>query len=143
MARRGTRQLDFGVIDRLRLGWRLLRDPRIPALPKLLPPALAALYFLSPIDAIPDFLLGFGQLDDAGLIALAVAAIGMLTKWSPPEIVAEHAADLGIVDQPDQRPPVARPGASARRPARGGARARRASRSRRNTGLMTGGEQRG
>ncbi len=105
MARRGTRQLDFGVIDRLRLGWRLLRDPRIPALPKLLPPALAALYFLSPIDAIPDFLLGFGQLDDAGLIALAVAAIGMLTKWSPPEIVAEHAADLGIVDQPDPAAP--------------------------------------
>lgn len=105
MARRGTRQLDFGVIARLRLGWRLLRDPRIPALPKLLPPALAALYFLSPIDAIPDFLLGFGQLDDAGLIALAVAAIGMLTKWSPPEIVAEHAADLGIVDQPDHIPP--------------------------------------
>ena len=105
MARRGTRQLDFGVIDRLRLGWRLLRDPRIPALPKLLPPVLAALYLLSPIDAIPDFLLGFGQLDDAGLIALAVAAVGMLTKWSPREIVAEHAADLGIVDQPDQVAP--------------------------------------
>lgn len=110
MARQGMRNVDFGMIDRLRLGWRLLRDPRIPAARRLLPAVVAVIYLLSPIDAIPDFLLGFGQVDDIGVIALALAAVGMLTKWSPREIVAEHAADLGIIDEPDygtpHRPPA-------------------------------------
>lgn len=32
----------------------------------------ALLYFIVPIDAIPDFFLGGGYLDDAGVIALAL-----------------------------------------------------------------------
>ena len=35
----------------------------------------ALLYFVSPIDAIPDFLLGFGYIDDAAVIAFTVRQI--------------------------------------------------------------------
>ena len=90
---------DFGMIDRLRLGWRLLRDPRVPALPKWLAPAFMVLYVVSPLDAIPDFIPILGQLDDVGVIALALAAIAMLVRWSPREIVAEHAAALGMAPE--------------------------------------------
>jgi uncharacterized membrane protein YkvA (DUF1232 family) len=100
MARRNIGQLNFGAIERLRLGWRLLRDPRIPAWPKLLVP-LAALYIISPIDFIPDFLLVIGQVDDISVIGLTLAVIAMLVRWSPPEIVAEHAADLGFIPHYD------------------------------------------
>jgi uncharacterized membrane protein YkvA (DUF1232 family) len=96
MARRPLGKLDLGMFDRLRLGWRLLRDPRIPAWPKWLVPIVAALYVFSPIDALPDVLPLLGWTDDMGMIALALALVTMLTRWSPREIVDEHAADLGL-----------------------------------------------
>ena len=95
MARRNLGRLDFGVIERLRLGWRLLRDPRIPTWPKMLVP-LAVLYVVSPIDALPDLIPLLGWVDDASVIGLVLAVIAMLVRWSPQEVVAEHAADLGF-----------------------------------------------
>ncbi len=103
-------KLDLGMIDRLRLGWRLLRDPRVPAWPKLVAPAVMAIYVLSPVDVVPDFIPLLGQLDDVGVVTLALAVIGMLAQWSPPEIVRQHAAALGLWDMSE---------AAARRP-RGG-----------------------
>jgi uncharacterized membrane protein YkvA (DUF1232 family) len=96
MARRTVGRVDFGMIDRLRLGWRLLRDPRIPAWPKWVVPALAIIYVVSPIDAIPDFIPILGQLDDVSIIAVALALVAMLIRWSPQEIVDEHAASIGL-----------------------------------------------
>jgi len=96
MARRPLGQLDYGMIDRFRLGWRLLRDPRVPAWPKWIVPAFAVIYGLSPVDAIPDFIPILGQLDDISVIAVALAVIALLVRWSPQEIVDEHAANLGI-----------------------------------------------
>jgi uncharacterized membrane protein YkvA (DUF1232 family) len=87
---------DFGMIDRLRLGWRLLRDPRIPAWPKWIVPALALIYVLSPIDALPDVIPILGWTDDMGVIALTLTLIAMLIRWSPQEIVDEHAVNLGL-----------------------------------------------
>lgn len=99
MARqRSLGSLDFGVIDRLRLGWRLLRDPRISAWPKWIVPAAALIYTLSPIDALPDFIPLLGQLDDLSIIAVAVAVVSMLVRWSPQEIVDEHSVALGLRD---------------------------------------------
>ncbi len=37
--------------------------------------AAALTYFLSPYDAVPDFLVGVGFTDDAGMIATAVSAV--------------------------------------------------------------------
>jgi uncharacterized membrane protein YkvA (DUF1232 family) len=96
MVRRNLGRLDFNVIERLRLGWRLLRDPRIPAWPKLLVP-IAAIYVISPVDVIPDFLLVLGQIDDLSVIGLILAVITMLVRWSPQDVVAEHAANLGFI----------------------------------------------
>ncbi len=105
MARQRTLgKVDLGVIDRLRLGWRLLRDPRVPAFPKWLLPAGAAIYLFSPIDLIPDIALGIGQLDDLSIIAVALIVVTMLTKWSPQAIVDEHAYDLGIYNDLPQTP---------------------------------------
>ena len=115
MARRGLGQLNLGLIARLRLGWRLLRDPRIPAWPKLLAPAIMVIYVLSPVDAVPDLIPLLGQLDDVGVIALALAAISMLARWSPAEIVQQHAAALGLRDVTEEaaRRPASRRGRDA------------------------------
>ena len=53
---------------------RLLRDPRVPRRAKV---ALWLLvpYLASPIDLIPDFIPVLGQLDDAVLVAAALAYV--------------------------------------------------------------------
>lgn len=90
----GERLLEPGLIEQTRLAWRLFRDPRVPAIKQAIP-VLAAIYVLSPIDLIPDFLLGLGQFDDLGiLIAGVIAAINLLPKLAPPEITAEHLAAI-------------------------------------------------
>lgn len=112
MARRKLGRLDLNAIERLRLGWRLLRDSRVPVAPKLLVP-LAALYIVSPIDVVPEILVPIlGLVDDVGVIGAALAVISMLTHWAPRAVVAEHAAALGMVDLPDE-PPSVRPGRPA------------------------------
>lgn len=74
------------IIDQLRLTWRLLRDQRVPIYLKAI--VLAPLvYFISPIDFIPDVLLGVGQLDDLGLF---VAGLKVFESLVPAHIVDEH-----------------------------------------------------
>jgi uncharacterized membrane protein YkvA (DUF1232 family) len=70
----------------LRLVWRLLNDARVSLFPKVIIPA-AILYVLSPIDVLPDVILGLGQLDDLGIIALAIA---LFVELCPRAIVEEH-----------------------------------------------------
>jgi uncharacterized membrane protein YkvA (DUF1232 family) len=86
----------------LRLVWRLLNDSRVPALPKLIIPA-ALVYLLSPVDLIPDLILGLGQLDDLGVLALAVA---MFIELCPRDVVEEHrraiAASAGSRAESDE-----------------------------------------
>lgn len=74
------------MVRTLRLVWRLLNDPRVPFLLKLTIPA-ALVYVVSPVDLIPDVILGLGQLDDLGVVILA---IGMFIQFCPPDIVEEH-----------------------------------------------------
>ncbi|HEY4687946.1 MAG TPA: DUF1232 domain-containing protein [Anaerolineae bacterium] len=71
------------LIRQLRLAWRLLRDSRVPIVPKLLPLAVLA-YILSPIDLLPDLALGLGQLDDLGLFILGLQVFPLIC---PPEVV--------------------------------------------------------
>lgn len=70
----------------LRLYGRLFSDKRTPLPAKLLTVAALA-YVASPLDLIPDWLLGLGWLDDIGVMALALIN---LVKSAPPEVVREH-----------------------------------------------------
>ena len=81
---------------RLRLLWALFRDDRVSPWLKRLGPLGALLYVLSPIDVIPDFLLGPGQMDDLGVIALMLFVLSkVIVRFAPPAVVAEHLAAMG------------------------------------------------
>lgn len=54
--------------------WYASRHPATPLLMKFAA-LLLALYIISPIDLIPDWLALFGLVDDVGLIALGVPAL--------------------------------------------------------------------
>lgn len=64
------------------------RDPRVPWYAKLLA-LLIAVYALSPIDLIPDFIPVLGYLDE---IILLPVAIWFVLKLIPPAVLAEHRA---------------------------------------------------
>lgn len=65
---------------------RLLRDPRVPMRRKAFIGAVAV-YIVSPIDLIPDFVVGVGKLDDIVLVSLAV---DHLMRGTDADIVLEH-----------------------------------------------------
>ena len=70
----------------LKLLWRLARDPRVPARSKATLIFLTG-YLVSPIDLIPEFIPGLGQLDD---IIIAAFALDHMLNRIPPELVKEH-----------------------------------------------------
>jgi len=78
------------IIKNLKLTWRLLRDSRVPIWQKLIPPA-TLLYVISPIDLIPDGLLGLGQLDDVSVVLLGIWGFIQLC---PQDVVQEHLAEI-------------------------------------------------
>ncbi|MGI8477365.1 MAG: YkvA family protein [Thermomicrobiales bacterium] len=60
-------------------------------------PILTAAYVISPIDLIPDFLLGVGQLDDLGVIGIAAMLLfRWLPRLAPRQVVAGHLAEMGF-----------------------------------------------
>lgn len=65
---------------------RLLQDPRVPRRSKLILGG-TALYLFSPIDVVPDFVPGLGQLDDLVVVLLALHSILNRVDES---IVVEH-----------------------------------------------------
>jgi uncharacterized membrane protein YkvA (DUF1232 family) len=88
--------LEGGTRDQLRLSWRLLRDERVSAL-KFALPAFLALYVVSPIDPIPDFLLGLGQVDDIGIVIAGVLLLArIIPRLAPGHVVDEHLRDMGL-----------------------------------------------
>ena len=81
----------FEIWRSMQLVWRLMADPRVPFLPKLIVP-LVAVYVLSPLDVVPDVLLVLGQLDD---IALLFFGTKLFINACPPDVVMEHRRALG------------------------------------------------
>ncbi len=85
------------ILRELRLVWRLMRDPRVPLYLKLIPPVALA-YIVSPLDFIPDVMIGLGQLDDLGIAVLSIKAF---VELSPPAVVYEHRmaldAEAGVI----------------------------------------------
>ena len=79
-----------GLVAQGRLAWRLLREPVVPRLLKMVP-VLAALYVVSPIDVVPDVLPLLGQLDDLGVLLLALQGF---VNWCPANAVGFHRAAI-------------------------------------------------
>lgn len=77
------------LFNSFRLAWQLLRDDQVPLVVKLVPFA-ALLYILSPVDFIPDALLGLGQLDDLAILLLALQIFIALT---PRHVVQRYRRD--------------------------------------------------
>jgi uncharacterized membrane protein YkvA (DUF1232 family) len=60
-----------------------VRDPRVATWRKLAG-LFAVLYFVSPVDAIPDFIPVFGWLDDLGVLsAAAFFMVREVQRWRP------------------------------------------------------------
>jgi uncharacterized membrane protein YkvA (DUF1232 family) len=78
------------LFSHLRLAARLVREPRVGRLVKALP-VLAAVYVISPLDLIPDVIPVLGQLDDMGLLLMAIEAF---LKVCPEDAVAFHRAAI-------------------------------------------------
>jgi uncharacterized membrane protein YkvA (DUF1232 family) len=74
------------LITQARMAIRLFREPRVPMLLKGVP-LLAFLYVLSPIDLVPDFIPGLGQLDDLGI---TLAALELFVRLCPSGAQAFH-----------------------------------------------------
>ena len=85
----------------VRLIWRLNFDKRVPLVLRALVP-LAIVYFLLPIDLIPDSLGYLGRFDDIIILAMAVL---LLTKLAPRQIVDEHSGNRRKDDRPQEKDP--------------------------------------
>ncbi len=80
----------MNLFNNFRIAWRLLWDNRVPMSTKAIP-VLVVLYVLSPIDIIPDFIVGLGQLDDLAILLLGTQ---LFISMSPQDIVRSIRAEL-------------------------------------------------
>ena len=88
-----TLQLLIHAPNFIRLFWRLYQDKRVSFLPKAVL-ALGVLYFIIPLDLIPEFPLVFlGYFDDAAIMYVAVR---LFIKLCPSNVVQEH---VRLIDQ--------------------------------------------
>ena len=86
---------------------RLLRDPRVPRRAKLAL-ALVIPYLAMPFDLIPDFIPVVGQLDDALLVALAIAYVA---RTAGRDVIAElwPGSEAGRANATPTAPATPRP----------------------------------
>ena len=77
-------------VREMKLLRRLLLDERVPLWQKAIPVA-AALYLVSPLDLVPDFLPVLGQLDD---LAVLLAGLRLFRSLAPPALIEEHLAAI-------------------------------------------------
>ena len=80
------------IWNNAQLVYRLYQDDRVPSLLKVVVPLVVAAYFVMPLDLIPDFLPVVGQLDDLGVLILALS---LFINLAPAAVVDEHRRGLG------------------------------------------------
>ena len=91
-----TRPLVAKEVDTLswpskaRLVWRLVQDARVPVWARGLA-VVPALYLLSPIDLLPDFIPFLGRVDDALVFSLVS---DLLLRFVPSHVLYEHISTL-------------------------------------------------
>ena len=87
---RGFFQLLAHLPDFIRLFSRLIRDPRLTLSPKLVLLGVIT-YVLLPMDLLPDFLVGIGQMDD---LAVILGGLKLFLRLCPPDVVQEHLREI-------------------------------------------------
>ena len=80
----------MNLFNSFRIAWRLMWDSRVPFGAKIVP-ILTVLYVLSPIDLVPDVILGLGQLDDLAIILLGTQ---LFIAVSPKDVVERIRAEI-------------------------------------------------
>ena len=70
---------------------RLIKDSRVAVSPKLIMAGILT-YVILPIDLLPDFFIGIGQLDD---VAVILAGLKLFLSLCPGEVVQEHLMAIG------------------------------------------------
>jgi uncharacterized membrane protein YkvA (DUF1232 family) len=75
-----------------RLYWRLWKDSRVSWFARAVL-VVAAIYIVSPLDFLPDYLPFLGELDDLAVVFLALRGF---IKLCPKEVVAEHVAAIDV-----------------------------------------------
>jgi uncharacterized membrane protein YkvA (DUF1232 family) len=70
--------------------WRLFTSAQVPIWAKLIPP-LAILYVLSPVDFVPDPILGLGQMDDLAVLLLGAR---LFVELCPSDLVERIRYEL-------------------------------------------------
>ena len=80
----------IGMVDSVRLFWRLMRDGEVPLYLKAFPVA-ALVYLIWPLDLITDFAPFLGQLDDLTAILVSLRVFNSL---APAHVVEKHRAAL-------------------------------------------------
>lgn len=78
------------IIYQIRLIWRLMTDRNVSSWVKFIPP-LSLLYLISPVDLLPDPVLGLGQLDDLAIILLGAK---LFVEMCPRSVVQRHRDEL-------------------------------------------------
>lgn len=82
---------DLPLHRRAWLTWRLYRDPRVSTGLKRAITVGALAYVVSPIDVLPDLLLGIGQADDLGiLVGLVFLLSNLLVKFAPEDVLSSY-----------------------------------------------------
>ena len=87
-----TMKLLLHLPNFIKLYTRLMGDKRVSTVVKALP-VLGLAYFLMPLDALSDFLIPLGWVDDA---AVVTGALWAFVKMCPRRVVEEH---VEIIDQ--------------------------------------------
>jgi uncharacterized membrane protein YkvA (DUF1232 family) len=82
------RIMELPLRTKLRLLWRMFRDPAVPARAKSVLPVIVV-YLAFPFDIIPDFIPLLGQLDD---LAVIVLGLGLFLLLTPRDIIERHLA---------------------------------------------------
>jgi len=82
------------VFRNLRLIWRLARDGRVPLWAKSVL-AMGIAYLIFPLDFVPDYIFGLGQLDDMTAVLLCSK---FFLSLCPPAIVQEHQRQMDAVE---------------------------------------------
>ena len=96
MAQQGSDRKSGNILEDIlfngQLAWKLMTDPRVAMMSKVLIPLAGFLYFISPIDFLPDFIPVLGQLDEVAIILLLVR---LFIAVAPQDVVAEYRTAMG------------------------------------------------